>query len=334
MRCVKSMNIDSCTPDTGPPVPSGPNAFDIVGEIVRSTVTINAFSECDPLIGFYPDLFDYFVSKSIPENLPPGEYELAYVSGTTEEFNAAGPCGGPGTVNWPVVCYGIYDSEHLFSLIAWPTGLTENIHTVSPLGPPEGAGDFACETNLASALTDHNNYFIVGIGAPRRWMERVPRTNTGGACTLIFPIGQCPIGGCVNTYMEVVPANPLVFEVIQVSGQKDMVTALYIVDWPNASVDPDINNFWDGTFPTRDAYTSSTCEFDVAALGPFGGASIAYSQAVPSSPNNCAWVLTIRLGFANYWVGYKVVGEDPTGTYMRDPAFSNGPGCFTVLETI
>jgi len=129
-----------------------------------------------------------------------------------------------------------------------------------------------------------------------------------------------------------VPGWELTIQPLQLSGLIQQPTKVRVLGW--ASVAPlfpvAIRDFWNGDLDTRSAYTASTCQWDVPASAPFGGARVYYSQSRPEAASGCAWVVEISTSTGIHWEGVKTIGDGPDGLYHKTGISAASPACIRI----
>lgn len=317
---VTSVPIDvsviDCVPDTGDPAPSGPTAFNIAAEVVWPTELLDF---TDGIMSYSVNPFDIWHYTEFSDDYPPGTYDLEYVSGAILYEDTGG--GAP---------YSAYAYKHVI------------VHSDVALSYA-GMG----AANLAYLFS--GNFYIEGPGAVSiAAAVTALETNYGGSRFASTGVAvtndKLPVRICIddiswsNAHAGVTgiwwtDAYSFSMRLVQKTGLIQQPRELHILGWPDLSMDPDITDNWNGIFTARSAYTSTTCTHDVAASLGFGGASVSYTQAHPTAPNGCGWVLEILKGVTSYWKGYKEVGDSALGTYMRAAGYTDGPECFVIEES-
>jgi hypothetical protein len=270
---------------------------------------------------------------TIPGDLPPGRYQIRYESGfesgLTQEHC---PAGSVHSIN---AIYFVGDDEHV-GLFDDPTklgfimnGLTKVSTTIPPGSDVvvPAAGISFCGS--VAALPGMYAAFFQQATFDYRWggFQDTDHSNTGGQLKVVWDavgMGDFDLPGAPN--------NP-VYRVLQVSGLIQQARTLQIDDW--GTIGPmfpaDVAANWDGSFNTRDFYTTTTLRWSDPASGPFGGATLEYVQTHPTAANGCGWTLIVRLGASTIWTGHKTVGDRADGTYYRT-AESTGPDCLDVVN--
>lgn len=291
-----------------------------------------------------PTNFREFKWLAQPDH-PPGNYQAEYVSGFLAMAEPLPPscsvCTGPGTF-WSDVQFSLLeDDEHNIASPAASAvcsvvfGLASVYRTVEP--PPPGltfgnevsaipVGGF-CGFSFAGHQTFYDGFFNT-IGSRKRLAYQAIdggdgyHSNTGGDFRFgIFGLYfQSPLDGGSDPgcWEPFVPGIGMTWKIVQVDGLIQQPRSIQIFDWGTIGpmLGAGIFANWNGIFPNRTTYTNTQCQWDAAAFGTFGGATCFYSQAHPTSPNGCGWILEIfDPGAVLVWKGYKIVNDTGTGLY-------------------
>lgn len=302
-----------CPPESAvPAAPSGPTAFDIPGEVEWEIIT-PTFSEVwagDPSL----------LKEELPTDYPPGHYDVAYVTGFSD---SVGGCPPLTPLKGLAHIYSVYDDENNPDINT--NRIANGIFQVEPvvLGP-FGSGRFSiCASGYAAVEGDLQTYFNVP-GFQKRWYRDDRHENSGGKMYFAWDTN----GGAF--------APPVGFDfrlqVIQVDGLIQQARKLQIVGGAAPFFPPAISSFWNGTFPARTSYDSTSVIWTADPSGSFGGALVYYTQSHPTAPNGCGWVLEVYQGATLHWQGLKRIGNQGTGVYYRTAASPAFPACLSVSE--
>lgn len=322
---------------TGNPCPTGPDAFDI--PLVDNPL--------DPLFGFPAEIdwetftmsmanvietpndpgsgIPFFQWITQPDH-PPGTYEVEWVSGFFEDTVISANCAiiDPLTPHFYNMQLQLEDEEKRQQFPGVSSWLCNDIRDVtSSLPPPPppvntyGTGaQTGCVANEAAGSAFFSAFF--NTDPMKRWSSSPlaghDHSNTGGKFAMSFVPPPPALGGSTVD----VPGFPMTFKIVQVDGLIQQPRILQVDDW--AIIGPQLGagifSDWDGALNTRTTYTDTQCQWDDPAFGLFGGATCNYTQAHPTAPNGCGWILQISDFTGLVWVGYKIVGDTGNGSYQ------------------
>ena len=304
-----------CSEEPGDPAPEGPEAFSIpVDEMTLDPIPI----EREDMV-FIPTLIDpvetNIAYKEFEGDYPPGHYNFAYAGGFISRQN---PFANDGVA-------GIYYGGDDNNVIGSASYLINGIFEINPpFGGPFGSGISYTGMDAAEIEAQMEAYFNTP-GDEKEWKYDQRHENDGGKIYAAF----------LRDFVDYDPPyfSPTDFEfvitLVQVDGLIQQPRKIRIQAWNiiKSNFPANIRDLWDGTFQTRSVYTETSVVWIAPPSGGFPGATVFYTQAHPTAPNGCGWVIHIG---SIYWTGYKKVGDQPTGIYNQSSVVA--PGCVTLEE--
>jgi hypothetical protein len=279
----------------------------------------------------------------VDQDLPPGTYHVRFRDGGSNISNCTFfPPPWEWNSSWRIL--NVLDDEH-DGLITPAMGVVAESVVVSREIPPTATfrNDLGAAINECSDMVGddfgtfpvaamQNLYLRIwgdGFFAPDPYQRQEHRasadneyhTNTGGNFRVAY-----------YDWVDGGLGVDITMQMMQVGGLIQQARKLMVDDWlvVGPLLTSGISANWNGSFDTRDFYTATTLNWSKPSKSAFGGATIAYTQSHPTSPNGCGWILTIKLGVSSVWVGYKVVGARGDGNYDR--VSGSGPDVLTVIN--
>lgn len=317
----------SCVEDFGPPPPIGATPFEITSEVEWETFSVvpsdySTFVSSDVLCN---PTFEEQVAWANQPDHPPGVYQLQYLSGFFEEI--APTCGFP--ICSFVQVLRMWDDEHNFDapiVCADDRWLANGWAFCNCSGQSFTGASRVVIQNQYLALLFNERYGLTPFGGSP---ANATHSNTGGDFRIIAD------GNLVLSNYTCQPGYELTFKVWQISGLIQQPRKLVVDNWNviKSDLPASVANVWGGHLNVRTSYVGSALQWDAPALGTFGGAKCYYTQAHPTSPNGCGWVLEIYSApLVLEWRGFKVTNDTGNGNYLLDPSIPSNLACINLLD--
>ena len=286
--------VSSCVEDAGPLPPDGATPFEIPAEVEWETFSVvpGDYSTFVSSVGICnPTNIEQATWAGQP-NHPPGTYEFEYLSGYFQEI--APSCGDP-------ICsllhiFQIWDDEHNFDTPVACDGFqclaNQWVFCVCQGAINQGADNASVQLLFNLFLGQRYSFTFGGSNF---------HTETGGSFRITWDLGGW---GSLST-LTAAPGYEMTFKVWQVTGLLVEPEKLAIPNWAtvSASLPDSVALNWDGQLDIRTTYSQILVQWDDPASGGFGGAVCYYTQAHPTSPNGCGWVLWRFTPLALFWSG-------------------------------
>lgn len=253
----------------------------------------------------------------------PGVYGIRYISGYFKIFFPFGP---PDPYIFEI--RKLENAEHNSdSPPECAVGLADNLRDMPGNPPPSGDHGLGMTDFFfsgAAAQSAISAYFANRIYCsnpyPPDGINEFEHSNNGGTFQIIFT-GSTP---------DIEKPVPVIVQVLQLAGLIPQPRKLQVDSYnPLEFADPVGAAGWNGAFNTRDTYSASDLRWLAPASGLFGGATLKFTMAHPTSVNGKGWQLDIfSVGMILMWRGFKAVGNTSIGRYYRDSTSTpDGPPC-------
>lgn len=299
-----------CADVGGPPTPIGPDAFEILAEVIWDELIVDQ-AQFTPVPNF-----SFLWTQPWPDDYPPGHYDTKYVTGffdngtSPPDFRGSTTLAGNADDNFnpnttfTFVTYIIYEPDPPFT-----ETFAQGINRVGP--------------SYNSVETQMQTYWN---GVPRhRWKHLERHENDGGQLLATFQ----DVSATFDTPF------PYRIQLIQVDGLIQQPRQIRVQGWAFAKMNfsPGVQS-WDGVFTERLAYEPDELVYVAPPFGAFAGASARYvPTGHPTSPNGAGWIVEIFFAPATpEWTGLKTIDSQALGQYKRTVASPNVPPCIVLEE--
>jgi len=316
--------VSSCIEDVGPLPPDGATPFEITADVEWETFSVVS-GDYTPVVSSLGFCNPTNLQQAIWAGQParsPGNYQLEYLSGYFQEIIPS--CGDPICAQMAV--YQLWDDEHNYDTPVACDGL-QCLANIWPFcacqgASAQGADNISVQALFNPFLGQRYDFNLVG--------DRF-HTVTGGDFRIVWDEGGL---GPISSFTAAL-GYEMTFKVWQVTGLLAEPEKLAIPNWAtvSASLPDSVALNWNGELNTRTTYSQILVQWNAPASGDFDGAVCYYTQAHPTSPNGCGWVLEIySAGAVLEWKGYKITNNKGAGNYLKAAEIDSDLGCIELID--